>query len=147
METTARRVLEFMDNRVVVLVGGAETAGQYCLLHVTTPPGGGGNTLHTDAFNETFYILDGEHEFTVERDGALATWRPAPGEAVHIPHTARHKFTCVGARPGHMLAAAAPAFEAFFRALAAANPGGYDPATTPGRTGPVFARFGVRFFA
>lgn len=135
-----------INNQVTVLVSGQETEGAYCMLEMSTPPGAGGNALHTDPFLETFYLLEGELEFTVEREGILQTFRPAIGEAVHIGHGVKHRFTCVGDTTARSIAVALPSYEEFFRAASFAWPHRHwDPVETPAAFGPVAKRFGVEF--
>ena len=134
------------NNTITVLVSGAETGGVYCMLDMGVPPGGGGNSLHTDPFLETFYVLEGDMEFTVERDGKLETFRPAAGEAVHIGHGVKHKFTCVGDKMARAIAIGLPSFEEYMRALARAWPHDHwDPIATPAAMAPVAERFEVKF--
>ncbi|GAC1655043.1 MAG: hypothetical protein NVS9B1_07320 [Candidatus Dormibacteraceae bacterium] len=136
-----------INNEVTVVVSGQETDGAYCMLEMRTPPGAGGNNLHTDPFLETFYLLEGELEFTVERDGILDTFRPAIGEAVHIGHAVKHKFTCVGDTAARSIAVGLPSYEEFFRELAIGWPHTHwDPVETPAVFGPIAKRFGVTFF-
>ena len=136
-----------INNEVTALVSGDQTDGAYCMLAMNVPPGAGGNTLHTDPFLETFYLLEGELEFTVERGGKLETIRPAVGEAVHVADGEKHKFTCVGDSAARAIAVALPSFEEFFRELAVAWPHKHwDPAATPAAIAPVVKRFGVEFF-
>jgi quercetin dioxygenase-like cupin family protein len=121
------RIIRFLgNNEITVLASGADTGGAYCLLELTTQPRGGATALHTDSWVETFYVLDGEVEWTLEKDGTLVTWLARPGEAIVVPQGARHRFAGAGDRPSRMLALGVPRFEQFFRALAAAWPGPYD---------------------
>lgn len=139
------RIIRFLgNNEITVLASGADTGGAYCLLELTTQPRGGATALHTDSWVETFYVLDGEVEWTLEKDGTLVTWLARPGEAIVVPQGARHRFVGAGDRPSRMLALGVPKFEQFFRALAAAWPGPYDREKTPAAVGPVFEAFGMR---
>ena len=134
------------NNRCRVLVPERVTEGRYTLMELTTPPGGGGNTLHTDPFLEAFYALDEGIEFTVERDGGLQIIRLKPGEVLSIGHDVKHRFTCVADRPARALVTGLGSFERFFRALAMAWEGPWDVARTPAAVGPVFQQFDVRFY-
>lgn len=146
IEARPRSFTFLVNNEITVLVSGQETGGAYCLMESTTPPGAGGNSLHTDPFLETFYLLDGELEFTVDRNGKLVTFRPAVGEPVFIGHGQKHKFTCVGDRPARALVVGLPSYEEFFRALARAWPQDHwDPVETPAAMASVTKRFGVEF--
>jgi hypothetical protein len=48
----------------------AETGGAYFCFEVSTTPGFG-PPLHTHAYRELFYVLEGEYEFTFEQDDRL----------------------------------------------------------------------------
>ena len=133
------------NNRCRVLVPERATEGRYTLMELTTPPGGGGNSLHSDPFLEAFYALDDGIEFSVERNGHLETIRLKPGEVVNIGHDVKHRFTCVADRPAPALVTGLGSFERFFRALAMAWEGPWDATRTPGAVGPVFQQFGVHF--
>ena len=133
------------NNRCRVLVPERTTDGHYTLMELTTPPGGGGNSLHTDPFLEAFYALDDGLEFFVERDGRLESIRLKPGEVVNVGHDVKHRFTCVADRPARALVTGLGSFERFFRALAVAWEGPWDAARTPAAVGPVFQQFGVQF--
>jgi quercetin dioxygenase-like cupin family protein len=69
-----------------VLLRGEDTGGELALVRNTVPAGWAGPPLHHHAFDETFYVLDGEltfqlgDELAVAGPGALAF---APGDAVH----------------------------------------------------------------
>lgn len=141
------RTIRFLGNNVAnVLVSGEQTDGAFCVMELITQPRGGATALHTDPFFETWYVLDGEVEWTVERDGQFVTWQAKPGELIMIPLDLKHRFAGAGETPSRMLGIGLPAFEHFFRALAAAWQGPYDRERTPGAVGPVFEKFGVRFF-
>ncbi len=139
------RIIRFLgNNEVKVLVSGRETDDAYCVLELITQPRGGATALHTDSWIETFYVLEGEVEWTLEKDGAIVTWLARPGEAIVVPRGAKHRFAGAGDGPSRMLALGVPRFEEFFRALAAAWPGPYDRERTPAAVGPVFEAFGMR---
>ncbi len=146
IEQRPRTFTVLTNNECTVLVSGRDSGGAYCVLEFGVPPGGGGNSLHTDPFLETFYVLDGELEFTLEREGKQETFRPAVGESVYIDHGVRHKFTCVGDKPARALAIALPGFEEYMWELAVAWPHKHwDPVATPAAMAPVAKKFDVIF--
>jgi quercetin dioxygenase-like cupin family protein len=110
--------LQFLASRVRVPISGAQTGGAFALLEATAQAGDQ-PPLHVHREDdEGFYVLEGEltlwigDETHVLRagDGVLAPKR--------IPHTLR-----VGESGARYLVASAPAgFEAFVRAVAAADP-------------------------
>jgi mannose-6-phosphate isomerase-like protein (cupin superfamily) len=113
--------LQFLASRVRIAISGAQTGGAFALLEATAPAGDRPPLhLHLED-DEGFYVLEGELTLWIgdERhvlqagDGMLAPKR--------VPHTLR-----VGDGGARYLVASAPAgFEAFVRAVAAADP---DPA-------------------
>ena len=70
-----------------ILLSGKDTGGQYCLIDMHIPPGGGPPS-HRHDFEESFTVLEGEIE-TVFR-GDKSTVRA--GETVNIPGGAPHQF-------------------------------------------------------
>jgi quercetin dioxygenase-like cupin family protein len=144
----ASRVIHFLgNNEITVLASGQESDSAFCVLELVIQPRGGATTLHTDNWVEVFHLLEGDVEWTLERDGELVTWRARPGETVRVPVGARHRFAGAGTSPSRMLIVGSPELEDFFRALAAAWEGPYDRDRTPQAVGPVFERFGMQLCA
>lgn len=87
-----------------ILLGGAETAGRFCLIDMHVPPGGG-PAPHRHDFEETFILLEGEMEanFRGEKRTVKA------GETVNIPANAPHQFHNSSNKPVRMLCICAPA--------------------------------------
>jgi quercetin dioxygenase-like cupin family protein len=142
---TDDRTISFLgNNEITVLLSERETAGAYCVLQLTIQPRGGATALHTDRWIETFHVIDGAVEWTLERDGHLGTWIAGPGETVVVPVGAKHRFSGAGDRPSRLLTVGPADFERFFRALAGAWSGPYDRQQTPKAIGPVFAAFGMQ---
>jgi quercetin dioxygenase-like cupin family protein len=139
------RAIRFLgNNEIVILVSSEETGGGYSVMELTVQPGGGATALHTDRWVETFHVLEGEVEWTVERDGRLVTWSAQPGETIVVPRGAKHRFAGAGATPSRMLTVGPAEFERFFHALAEAWSGPYDRERTPAAVGPVFKAFGMQ---
>jgi quercetin dioxygenase-like cupin family protein len=139
------RVFRFLgNNEITVLVSGRESGDTFSMMELVVQPRGGATALHTDRWVEVFCVLDGEVEWTLEREGRLDTWVARHGETVVVPSGAKHRFAGAGERPCRMLTMGPPEYEAFFRALAAAWTGPYDRERTPQAVGPVFERFGMR---
>jgi quercetin dioxygenase-like cupin family protein len=127
-----------------VLVSGRETGDAFCVMELVVQPRGGATALHTDRWTEVFYVLDGEVEWTLEREEQLDTWLARRSEMVVVPSGARHRFAGAGESPCRMLTMGPPEYEEFFRALAAAWSGPYDRERTPQAVAPVFEQFGMR---
>ena len=149
METTNdARVIHFLgNNEITVLVSGTESGGSFCVMELVIQPRGGATALHTDRWVEVFHVLDGEVEWTLEREGRLDTWTARRGETITVPRGVKHRFAGVGDAPCRMLTIGEPEYENFFRALAAAWTGPFDREQTPQAVGPVFERFGMQLCA
>jgi quercetin dioxygenase-like cupin family protein len=142
--TEQDRHIHFLgNNEIDVLVSGADTGDRYCVLELVVQPRGGANALHTDRWIETFHVVEGQVEWTLEKNGEPVTWTAGPGTTINVPRGARHKFVGVGETPSRLLAVGPAEFEHFFRALAAAWEGPFDREKTPQAVAPVFARFGM----
>ena len=142
------RTIRFLgNNEITVLVSGEESGGAFSLMELVVQPRGGANALHTDRWVETFHLLEGQVEWTLERDGRLVTWLAQPGETVVVPSGVEHRFAGAGDGPSRLLTVGPAEFERFFRALAAAWEGPYDRERTPAAVGPVFEAFGMRLVA
>jgi len=148
MKDRQERVIHFLgNNEITVLVSGRESGGAFSVMELVIQPRGGANVLHTDRWTEVFHVLEGEVEWTLERNGRIESWVAKRGETVCVPPGAKHKFAGAGDRPARLLTIGTPEYEEFFRALAAAWVGPYDREKTPAAVGPVFARFGMELCA
>jgi quercetin dioxygenase-like cupin family protein len=87
-----------------ILLTGKDTAGQYCLIDMHIPPGGG-PPPHRHDFEETFTILEGELEFTFRGVKQNA----GAGATIHIPANAPHQFRNASAAPARLLCICSPA--------------------------------------
>src|SRR5438445_5700884 len=75
--------LGVVGDTYTILLSGRDTAGQFCLIDMYVPPGGG-PPPHRYDFEETFVLLDGELEATFR--GQKRTVKA--GETIHIPANA-----------------------------------------------------------
>lgn len=91
-----------------------QTGNQYCLLEMTVPPGAG-VPMHHHAAQETFWVVEGEADFT--RIGLSGPeWFPVVGgETVNVPSWAFHGFRNSGNEPIRILLTCATGLESFFR--------------------------------
>lgn len=111
MTTTVNdtRTIRFLgDNEITVVVAGSESGGAFSLMELVIQPRGGANALHTDRWIEVFHVLDGEVEWTLERDGSLDTWIARRGETIVVPAGAKHRFAGAGEAPCRMLTGGRP---------------------------------------
>ena len=145
---TDSRTIHFLgNNEITVLVSGGESGGSFSVMELVVQPRGGPNALHTDHWVEVFHVLDGEVEWTLERDGRLETWTARRGETIVVPQGAKHRFAGASDRPCRMLTIGPAEYEQFFRALGEAWQGPFDRERTPKAVGPVFERFGMKLCA
>ncbi len=86
------------------LLSSKDTAGQFCLIDMHIPPGGG-PPPHRHNFEETFILLEGEMEATFRGQ----RMRVKAGDTVHIPANAPHQFHNVSDKPVRLLCICAPA--------------------------------------
>ena len=99
-----------------ILVSGEGTGGQFCVVDMHVPPGGGPGP-HRHDFEETFILLEGEVEASFR--GQKQTF--SAGTTVNIPANAPHRFQNVSAVPARLLCVCSPAGqERFFMELGVA---------------------------
>ena len=87
-----------------VLLSGKDTAGQFCLIDMHIPPGGG-PPPHRHDFEESFILLEGEIEATFRGEKSVAR----AGETIHIPANAPHQFHNASDQPVRLLCICSPA--------------------------------------
>lgn len=107
----ATRKYWVVGDLVEIKVGKNETEGMFSVIETTVPPGGG-PPLHTHhREHESFYVIDGEIEFTVDGTKIVA---PA-GSVVHGRRGVPHRFENRGEKPARMLVHMCPGgLEDFF---------------------------------
>jgi quercetin dioxygenase-like cupin family protein len=97
-----------------VLLTGSDSEDQLAMLHGTTAPGGGPGA-HVDPWRESFYVLEGELTFELEREGRLERTIVQAGDAVTVPAGTGHAFTNASEREARFLVISCPAgLERFF---------------------------------
>jgi mannose-6-phosphate isomerase-like protein (cupin superfamily) len=80
------------------------TGGAYFLFEVVTRPGGGPPPHVQHREDESFYVLEGEYEFSVEG----RTMKTGSGSLRYVPRGNLHAHKNVGDRPGRMLGSQTP---------------------------------------
>jgi mannose-6-phosphate isomerase-like protein (cupin superfamily) len=109
-----RTLLVGGGDRVTYKIRSAETDGSYFCFEVSTTPGFG-PPVHAHSYRELFYVLEGEYEFTFERDGELETMSGGVGTTVAVPPNVAHTFKNGSAAPARLLFVHQPAaLEEFF---------------------------------
>jgi mannose-6-phosphate isomerase-like protein (cupin superfamily) len=108
--------LHFSGADFVIRASAETTGGAFSILEEIDPLD---TPLHMhEREDELFYVLEGEHVFTVGDQEVHA----GPGDAVFAPRRVPHAQRRVVPRTGRLLAMVSPAgFEGFFRELAAAE--------------------------
>jgi quercetin dioxygenase-like cupin family protein len=91
----------------MTMLAGDDTGGQLSAVDVRCPQGTGPGP-HTDPWRESFYVLEGEFEFQVERDGELQPIRARPGDMVSVPAGLGHAFRAMSAEPARLLILSTP---------------------------------------
>ena len=87
-----------------ITVPGEATAGQFTVIDMHVPPGGG-PPPHRHSFEETFILLAGEMEATFRGKKIVVK----AGETVTVPSNAPHQFKNVSGQPVRMLCICSPA--------------------------------------
>jgi len=105
--------VSIVGDTYTILLSGADTAGQYCLIDMNVPHCGGPGP-HRHDFEEMFTLLEGEIRFTFRGEERTVK----AGTTVNIPANAPHFFTNVSGKPTRMLCMCSPAGqEEFFLAI------------------------------
>src|SRR3954449_7666468 len=113
------------DFSATVLLRSEQSDDRVGIVEITVPAGWPGPPLHHHAFDEAFYVLDGELTFQLGDELRTAT----PGELVFAPRDAHHTLANLSAAPARYLLVCTPAgFERYFDRLAAEAAGPEPPA-------------------
>lgn len=107
-----------------VVLPGEQTGGRVSVTEITVPPHSAGPPLHRHAFDEAFYMLEGELIFQLEDE--LLT--KAPGELFFVPGNAVHALANHTDAPARYMLVCTPAgFERHWARLAADTAGAEPP--------------------
>ena len=155
-------VVRHRDEGKTVLVGGAdyityrvrsgETDGAFFCFEASSSPGFG-PPLHSHSYRELFYVLEGEYEFTVGREGELRSIIGKSGTAVSVDGEVPHTFRNAGDSQGRLLFVHLPAaLEEFFEeyGVPVSGPGALPEGLEPPDFGAMAAaleRNGVKVLA
>src|SRR6188472_770036 len=117
-----------------VALRGEQSGGAISVIENTVPARWDGPPLHHHAFDETFYVLDGELTFQL-RDELFTA---GPGALALAPGGVAHTLANLGDVPARYLLLCTPAgFEGYFARLAAQAAGEDPPAWALAPTPPV----------
>ncbi|RZJ65136.1 MAG: cupin domain-containing protein [Flavobacterium sp.] len=88
-----------------IIVSGDDTDRQYSIIEMNVPPGGGPNPHRHQGFEETFFVLEGEVEFSSEDGKSTAT----VGDLIRIPlNGGAHCFKNKSDKPAKLLCTVVP---------------------------------------
>ena len=103
--------LGVVGDTYTIVLSGKDTAGQFCLIEMYVPPGGG-PPPHRHDFEETFIVLDGELDATLRGNKRIVR----AGDTINIPANAPHQFHNSSSKPVRMLCICSPSGqEDFFK--------------------------------
>ena len=99
-----RMPLNVLGMPLTLLCEASETTGNWSLFEEEVPLGMG-PPVHRHEWDEAYYILGGEIDFTI--DGQTVTWRR--GDFNHLPRGTIHGFKGASEAPARVLIFASPA--------------------------------------
>jgi quercetin dioxygenase-like cupin family protein len=101
---------------MVIRIHGRDTGGVVSAVESHDVPGGGPPPHIHHREDETFQVLEGEYEFTVDGKSFVAS----KGTTVFAPRGISHTYRYLGQTPGRLMCVITPAgFEGFFEAIGA----------------------------
>ncbi len=98
------RHIGVVGDTYTILLTGNDTAGQFCLIDMHIPPGGG-PPPHRHDFEETFTVVEGELDATFR--GTTVVVRA--GDTINIPANAPHQFRNSSTKAVRLLCICSPA--------------------------------------
>ncbi len=111
--------VNILGTAMLIRIHGRDTGGVVSVVETHDLPGGGPPPHIHQREDETFQILEGEYEFTVEGKTIPAK----PGTTLFAPRGVAHTYRYVGQHPGRLMCVITPAgFEEFFEEIGAMSP-------------------------
>jgi quercetin dioxygenase-like cupin family protein len=101
------RKLVLLGDLRTIKAGGADTGGELTVLEQVVAPGAA-SALHRHAYQEVFYLLEGELEFTGVENGERVTFPVDAGGTVHAASGVAHGYRNTGIVPARFLAIIQP---------------------------------------
>lgn len=99
------KTLSVVGDTYRLILTGKQTGGDYAMIDMLVPPGGGPGPHEHAAFHETYYILDGELLFQFEDKSITAK----KGELITVPKGGGvHRFTNVSKAKARMICTVVP---------------------------------------
>jgi quercetin dioxygenase-like cupin family protein len=104
---------------MLIRIHGRDTGGVISAVESHDVPGGGPPPHIHHREDETFQVLEGDYEFTVDGKRFVAK----PGTTIFAPRGIPHTYRYLGQTPGRLMCVITPAgFEGFFEAIGALTP-------------------------
>ena len=104
---------------MVIRIHGHDTGGVVSAVESHDVPGGGPPPHIHSREDETFQVLEGEYEFTVDGKSFVAKM----GTTIFAPRGIPHTYRYLGQTPGRLMCVVTPAgFEEFFEVIGALTP-------------------------
>ncbi|SDF98886.1 Cupin domain protein [Pedobacter terrae] len=98
--------LSIVGDTYRIVIPGKQTNGEFAIIDMLIPPGGGPGPHAHASFHESFYVVDGEVEFKTEQGKSIAQ----KGDTITIPKGgAIHSFKNVSNDLAHLLCTVVPA--------------------------------------
>lgn len=104
---------------MVIRIHGRDTGGIVSAVESHDVPGGGPPEHIHSREDETFQVIEGEYEFSVDGQRLVAQ----KGTTIFAPRGIPHTYRYLGEAPGRLMCVITPAgFEGFFEAIGALTP-------------------------
>ena len=104
---------------MVIRIHGHDSGGIVSAVESHDVPGGGPPPHIHSREDETFQVLEGEYEFTVDGNSFVAK----KGTTIFAPRGIPHTYRYLGQAPGRLMCVITPAgFEEFFEVIGALTP-------------------------
>lgn len=115
VDAAAGPAISVVGDTYRVLIGSAQTGGAFAVIDMLIPPGGGPGPHAHAAFQESFYVVEGE----VVVKTKAQTYTARAGSFVSIPKGGMvHEFKNESATTAHLLCLAVPAgIDQFFQKI------------------------------
>lgn len=115
INSTEGKHISVVGDTYRIIIPGKETNGEFAMIDMMVPPGGGPGPHAHASFHESFYVVDGEVEFKTEEGKTIAR----KGDVVTIPKGgAVHAFKNTSNQMAHLVCTVVPAgLDAFFEEI------------------------------
>jgi quercetin dioxygenase-like cupin family protein len=112
-------VLSIAGGQYRILISGEETGGNYAVIEMSVPPGGGPNPHAHPDMQEMFYVVEGEVEFRTDSGKT----RTGKGGFINIPLGGGvHAFKNISGQPAKLLCTVVPSgLEMMFKEVSKAS--------------------------